>query len=156
MQHRAGLLLEHVRPVIRLEVTARSRLSPELPKGRRGGGADVLGGDRAPDLRRNRQVLPLGLPLEDQLLIAGSPGAQAAPDAGLGSWKMRPAERAARAFPKRLRNERRRRGLSRQEVAKMLGVTRQAVDSWERGISLPSFPQLITICDVFGWPNPLG
>jgi len=37
----------------------------------------------------------------------------------------------------------------------VLGVTRQAVDSWERGISLPSFPQLITICDVFGWPNPL-
>jgi hypothetical protein len=37
-----------------------------------------------------------------------------------------------------------------------LSVTRQAVDSWERGISLPSFVQLITLCDLFQWPNPLG
>jgi hypothetical protein len=35
-------------------------------------------------------------------------------------------------------------------------LTRQAVDSWERGISLPSFAQLITFCDLFEWPKPLA
>jgi transcriptional regulator with XRE-family HTH domain len=59
-------------------------------------------------------------------------------------------------LPKRLRDERKRRGLSRQKLASRLGVTREAVDSWERGISLPSFAQLIALCDLFEWPNPLG
>jgi transcriptional regulator with XRE-family HTH domain len=69
---------------------------------------------------------------------------------------MKAADRAARAFPVRLQKERKRRGLSRQELASRLGVTRQAVDSWECGISLPSFSQLIEFCDLFEWPNPLG
>jgi hypothetical protein len=36
------------------------------------------------------------------------------------------------------------------------GQSPQAVDSWERGISLPSFTQLIAFCDLFEWPTPLG
>jgi hypothetical protein len=35
-------------------------------------------------------------------------------------------------------------------------MTREAVDSSERGISLPSFVQLIDPCDLFDWPNPFG
>jgi DNA-binding XRE family transcriptional regulator len=53
-----------------------------------------------------------------------------------------PGDLAAKAFSLHLQKERKRRGLGRQQLASPLGVTRQAVDSWERGISLPSFVQL--------------
>ena len=66
------------------------------------------------------------------------------------------AEEWLERFPALVASERKRRGLSRREFAERLGVgvTRQAVDSWERGISLPSLPQFLALAEFFGWPMP--
>ena len=57
-------------------------------------------------------------------------------------------------FPASVASERKRRGLSRRELAECIGVSRQAVDSWERGISLPSLPQFLALAEFFEWPMP--
>ena len=41
-------------------------------------------------------------------------------------------------------------GLSQQEAAKKLGVSRQAVSRWERGTALPDSLNILGICTVFG------
>ena len=57
-------------------------------------------------------------------------------------------------FPGLVTKEREKLGLSRLKLAEELGVTRQAVDAWERGISLPSLPQFLALAEFFGWPVP--
>lgn len=48
---------------------------------------------------------------------------------------------------KRLRNER---CLSQEQLADQLGVTRQTVSNWERGVSMPDMDSLERIALVFG------
>lgn len=43
-------------------------------------------------------------------------------------------------------------GLSQKEVAKELGVTRQAVSGWESGRTQPSVEKLVAVCRLYGVP----
>lgn len=52
---------------------------------------------------------------------------------------------AIRTFPKRLREAREAAGMSTEELARRLHVSRQTIWLWERGISLPQFRQLVAI-----------
>ncbi|MCI9511057.1 MAG: helix-turn-helix domain-containing protein [Oscillibacter sp.] len=49
----------------------------------------------------------------------------------------------------RIRETRERNGLTQAALAKKLGVTRSAVNSWEIGISAPSVQYLIELCKLF-------
>lgn len=52
--------------------------------------------------------------------------------------------------PAALAHIRRAAGLSRSEVARALGVTRYAVDSWESGRRLPGVDRLGVLADLLG------
>lgn len=45
---------------------------------------------------------------------------------------------------------RKQRGLSQEQLAEALGVSRQAVSKWEAEQSVPDIDKIITICDYFG------
>lgn len=45
---------------------------------------------------------------------------------------------------------RRRQGLSQEQLADLMGVSRQAVGKWEAGQSMPDLPKLIALADQFG------
>ena len=47
---------------------------------------------------------------------------------------------------------RRSRGLSQEELADALQVSRQAVGKWEGGRAVPELPKLVEICDFYGVP----
>jgi len=49
----------------------------------------------------------------------------------------------------RIRETRERNGLTQAALAKRLGVTRSAVNSWEIGVSAPSAQYLIELCKLF-------
>lgn len=49
----------------------------------------------------------------------------------------------------RIRETRERNGLTQAALAKRLGVTRSAVNSWEIGVSAPSVQYLIELCKLF-------
>lgn len=53
-------------------------------------------------------------------------------------------------FPERLHQLRRQRGLSQEDLAGELGVTRQAVQKWESGASRPDMDNLVAISRYFG------
>lgn len=50
----------------------------------------------------------------------------------------------------RLRQIRKDSGLSQEQFAQALGVTRQAVSKWESGQSLPDLENIVLICERFG------
>jgi len=50
----------------------------------------------------------------------------------------------------RIQELRKRKGLSQEQLAEMLGVSRQAVSKWENGQSLPEVEKLITMGELFG------
>ena len=52
-------------------------------------------------------------------------------------------------FRERLFNLRRQAGLSQEELANLLGVTRQAVQKWEAGTSRPDMDNLVSLADYF-------
>lgn len=56
----------------------------------------------------------------------------------------------AQIFAQNLIRQRKRRGLSQEQFAKELDVSRQAVSKWEAGINMPDIPKLIVIADKFG------
>lgn len=49
----------------------------------------------------------------------------------------------------RIKETRERNGLTQAALAKKLGVTRSAVNSWEIGVSAPSVQYLIELCKLF-------
>lgn len=53
-------------------------------------------------------------------------------------------------FAQNLIQLRKQRGLSQEELAEILNVSRQAVSKWEAGINMPDIPKLIAIADEFG------
>lgn len=53
-------------------------------------------------------------------------------------------------FPNHIREYRLRAGLTQGKLAGVLGRGRDAVSSWERGLSLPSVPKLMRMAKVLG------
>lgn len=53
-------------------------------------------------------------------------------------------------FAERLYTLRREKGLSQEQLAEKLNVSRQAVSKWESGTSLPESDKLLAIADFFG------
>ena len=52
------------------------------------------------------------------------------------------------AFGERLQELRRARGMTQEDFAAQLKVSRQAVSKWERGMSYPDITLIRSICDV--------
>lgn len=61
----------------------------------------------------------------------------------------RPSRHAPR-FPNRIREYRLKAGLTQRRLAELLGRGRDAVSSWERGLSLPSVPKLMRMAKLLG------
>lgn len=53
-------------------------------------------------------------------------------------------------FEEKLINLRKQKGLSQEELAEQLGVSRQAVSRWELGQTLPDIVNLVQLCELFG------
>lgn len=53
-------------------------------------------------------------------------------------------------FPNRIREYRLKAGLSQVRLARLLGRGKDAVSSWERGLSLPNVPRLMRMAKILG------
>lgn len=53
-------------------------------------------------------------------------------------------------FDEKLVYLRKKQGLSQEELAEKLNVSRQAVSRWELGSTMPDIPNLLQLCDLFG------
>ena len=53
-------------------------------------------------------------------------------------------------FEEKIVELRKQKGLSQEELAERLGVSRQAVSRWELGNTLPDIPNLLQLCELFG------
>ena len=53
-------------------------------------------------------------------------------------------------FEEKLTTLRKKNGMSQEELAERLGVTRQAVSRWELGATQPDAPNLLKLSDLFG------
>lgn len=60
------------------------------------------------------------------------------------------ASRHAPRFPNKIREYRLKAGLSQRKLAQILGRGRNAVSSWERGLTLPNVPRLLKMAKVLG------
>lgn len=58
------------------------------------------------------------------------------------------ASRHAPRFPNRIREYRLKAGLSQRKLAEQLGRGKDAVSSWERGLSLPNVPRLLRMAKI--------
>ena len=52
-------------------------------------------------------------------------------------------------FEEKIVELRKQKGLSQEELAEQLGVSRQAVSRWELGQTLPDIPNLLQLCELF-------
>ena len=53
-------------------------------------------------------------------------------------------------FSEKLMDLRRRAGMSQEQLADRLGVTRQSVSKWESGTAMPELVKLISLSEIFG------
>lgn len=53
-------------------------------------------------------------------------------------------------FPNTIREYRLKAGLTQRKLAELLGRGRNAISSWERGLSLPSVPRLLRMAKLLG------
>ena len=53
-------------------------------------------------------------------------------------------------FEEKLMALRKKNGMSQEELADRLGVSRQAISRWELGATLPDVPNLLKLSDLFG------
>jgi transcriptional regulator with XRE-family HTH domain len=60
------------------------------------------------------------------------------------------ASRHAARFPNSIREYRLKAGLSQRKLAAMLGRGKDAVSSWERGLTLPNVPRLMKMAKILG------
>ena len=60
------------------------------------------------------------------------------------------ASRHAVRFPNTIREYRLKAGLSQRKLASMLGRSKDAVSSWERGVTLPNVPLLMRLAKILG------
>lgn len=52
-------------------------------------------------------------------------------------------------FPERLRFHRLKLKLSQEQLGDKIGVSQNAIGTWERGESSPQIPELLQLCDLF-------
>ncbi len=50
----------------------------------------------------------------------------------------------------RIKEQRKKAGMSQEKVAELVGVSRQAVTKWESGQSVPSTQNLFKLAEIFG------
>ena len=55
-------------------------------------------------------------------------------------------------FEEKLIKLRKSNGMSQEQLAEKLGVSRQAISRWESGDSTPDMINLLGLCDLFGVP----
>ena len=60
------------------------------------------------------------------------------------------ASRHVARFPNTIREYRLKAGLSQRKLAAMLGRSKDAVSSWERGVNLPNVPSLMRMAKILG------
>lgn len=60
------------------------------------------------------------------------------------------ASRHVARFPNKIREYRLKAGLSQRKLAAMLGRGKDAVSSWERGLTLPNVPRLMRMAKILG------
>ena len=60
------------------------------------------------------------------------------------------ASRHSPRFPNKIREYRLKAGLSQRKLAAMLGRGKDAVSSWERGLTLPNVPRLMRMAKILG------
>jgi transcriptional regulator with XRE-family HTH domain len=60
------------------------------------------------------------------------------------------ASRHRPRFPNKIREYRLKAGLSQSKLASLLGRGRDAVSSWERGLTLPNVPRLMRMAKILG------
>lgn len=60
------------------------------------------------------------------------------------------ASRRAPRYPNKIREYRLKAGLSQRKLASSLGRGKDAVSSWERGLSLPNVPRLMRMAKLLG------
>jgi transcriptional regulator with XRE-family HTH domain len=60
------------------------------------------------------------------------------------------ASRHAPRFPNKIREYRLKAGLSQRKLAALLGRGKDAVSSWERGLTLPNVPRLLKMAKILG------
>ncbi len=53
-------------------------------------------------------------------------------------------------FPQRLRMQRNANGLSREDLAQMLGTSRTVIANWETGRREPSLAGIVRLCNLLG------
>ena len=53
-------------------------------------------------------------------------------------------------FPTRIKEERTKKGLSQPQLAEDIGLTKQTISLWERGVRRPDFETMEKIADYFG------
>lgn len=54
-----------------------------------------------------------------------------------------------KGFSKRLKSLRHERNYSQKLVAQLTSVSRQAVNSWEKGKATPTYETLVKLCDIY-------
>lgn len=42
------------------------------------------------------------------------------------------------------------RNMTQEKAGKAIGVTKETISNWERGITAPTVPQLLKLCEVYG------
>lgn len=60
---------------------------------------------------------------------------------------------AAMRLGRKIRVLRRKRGVSQQQVADFVGLSKMAISSWERGLNVPSALQLMQLAQYFSVPT---
>ncbi len=60
------------------------------------------------------------------------------------------ASRHSSRFPNKIREYRLKAGLSQRKLAGQLGRGKDAVSSWERGLTLPNVPRLMRMAKILG------
>jgi len=60
------------------------------------------------------------------------------------------ASRHTPRFPNKIREYRLKAGLSQRKLAGLLGRGKDAVSSWERGLTLPNVPRLLKMAKILG------
>ena len=51
---------------------------------------------------------------------------------------------------KKIAENRKRMGLSQEKLSELIGVSRQAIQKWESGATVPDFAHIVSMADIFG------